>query len=153
MPDLTGALAKCRWHHLFAALFVLQGAGCGGPKLVPVSGTVTLADQPLTGGRIIFYPDASKGNDARVACTGRISADGRYEIFTTNMLKGAASGKGAPPGWYKVTLVNSNRKDDLDPNVDAAFQDEEKTPLIVEVADPPTPGAFDFKLTNVKKAD
>src|SRR5690242_18436307 len=82
---------------------LLALAGCGGVRRVPVSGTVTVGDQPLKAGKIIFTPDGSKGNTLHVVCVGRLGPDGRYEI-STGGVQGAENGKGAPTGWYKVTL-------------------------------------------------
>src|SRR5215469_15494438 len=98
---------KARWERqvwtLLAAWGLLALAGCGGPKRVPVSGQMTLGDQPLTTGRVFFSPDVSKGNNARVACVGRLDDQGRYELYTTGITP-SETGKGAPPGWYKVTI-------------------------------------------------
>src|SRR5207245_2802926 len=86
----------------FCACGVMAAPGCGGPKHVPVAGTATTVDgKPLAGLVISFNADPAKGNDARVACMGRISADGHYSLISDD---GSKVTKGARPGWYKVTL-------------------------------------------------
>src|SRR6516225_12505250 len=61
--------------------------GCGGPKTVPVSGTATLHGKPLDRGIVFFNPDASKGNNARLACRGSIGGGGQYELYTEYLSK------------------------------------------------------------------
>src|SRR5262249_6136130 len=83
-------------------LLVCLLAGCGGPKVYPVSGTATTVDgKPLAGFVVTFNPDADKGHEARMDCSGRLGPDGRYSI---RMDDGFKQYQGAPPGWYKVTL-------------------------------------------------
>jgi hypothetical protein len=140
---------KTRWERqvwtLLAAWGLLALAGCGGPKRVPVSGQVTLGDQPLTTGRVFFSPDVSKGNNARVACVGRLDDQGRYELHATGITP-SESGKGAPPGWYKVT-IREQGSTKLDPRVKSIYLNEDKTPLSIEVVVKPAPGAYDFDLS------
>jgi hypothetical protein len=137
-------LGRAFWQALCAG-GLLALAGCGGLKLVPVSGTVTLGDQPLKVGRVLFNPDATKGNNARVACVGRIRTDGRYELYTTGVTP-SENGKGVPLGWYKVTLLNATGSTELDRLVNPIYFDENKTPLSIEVVADPPAGAYDLKL-------
>src|SRR3954452_13624946 len=89
-----------------ALLAALVGvAGCG-IKRIPTSGTVTLDGQPMTVGVIQFIPDASKGNNLRLGCSGAIS-NGRWSLATSGMER-ADTGGGAPVGWFKVTYINPN---------------------------------------------
>jgi hypothetical protein len=73
-------------------------AGCGGPaeRLVPVSGKVTVNGRPLPGGKVVFHPDAGKGNTSRQVPRGTLDAQGVYRLSTGDRA-------GAPLGWYKVT--------------------------------------------------
>jgi hypothetical protein len=128
----------------FCALGLLSLPGCGGLKLVSVSGKVMLGDKPLTHGAVSFNPDASKGNTARVMCVGRINAQGHYELTTSGM-RGADTGKGAPRGWYKVTLITFPGDQPLP--VHSKYTDPDTTPLSVEVVANPAPGAYDFKVS------
>ncbi len=69
---------------------VLAFIGCGdGSKGTVVSGKVTLAGAPLTGGAIVFEPISGGG----LAANGTISADGTYEV------------KGVSAGECKVTVA------------------------------------------------
>jgi len=81
-------------------------AGCGQgpdePPLVPVSGTVTLDDKPLSGALVTFIPTGNtKGTDV----SGRTDRDGRYKLVTP---KGRA---GAAAGTYRVTISRLLRPD------------------------------------------
>jgi len=75
--------------------------GCGGesgPKLVPLTGTVTLNGKPLEGAVVSFEPDASfKGGFPANDVTG---PDGNYKVFT----KGRS---GIMPGKYHVVVTKS----------------------------------------------
>src|SRR5262249_58033796 len=85
---------------LLATLLVLGSlplTGCDrGIRRVPVSGTVTLDGKPLQGGVLLFHPDESKGNTARISATGPVSA-GRYQLVTSAVTK-KDTGPGAAPG-------------------------------------------------------
>src|SRR6266851_143305 len=71
--------------------------GCGGPRLEPVTGKVTVNGSPLTAGLVTFAPDASKGNTTNLAALGKIGEDGSYTLTTDGK-------SGAPAGWYKVSV-------------------------------------------------
>ena len=123
---------------------LLALAGCGGLKLVPVSGKVTLPGQPLTGAGVSFVPDTAKGNQARVSCMGRIGPDGRYDLKTTGVSR-SETGKGAPLGWYKVTLLTT-LPGVPDIKINPKYTDPADTPLSIEVVADPEPGHYDLKL-------
>jgi hypothetical protein len=78
---------------------LLMVAGCPGtggdlPDVVPVSGTVTLDGEPVSGVMVTFSPgDTTRGG----ICTGITDESGRYE------LKDGQQHVGAPPGQYAVT--------------------------------------------------
>ena len=117
--------------------------GCGGLRVVPVSGKVTLDGKPLKGAVVSFNPDQAKGNNQRVSSTGRINGDGQYEIYTDD---GSKVRKGAPLGWYKVTLL-TGLPGSPPIEIDSKYLDMDKTPLSVEVVADPGPTAYDFKVT------
>jgi hypothetical protein len=76
----------------------LSGCGGGGPKLVAVTGTVTLNGKPLEGAEVVFLPDVSNpnglpGNDV----TGPA---GNYKVMTQGR-------SGLVPGKYKVVVKKS----------------------------------------------
>jgi hypothetical protein len=77
------------------ATAMMAGCGGGGPRLVPVSGTVTHGGKPLEGAEVTFIPDGSNpeglpGNDV----TGR---SGHYRATTQGR-------RGLVPGKYHVTV-------------------------------------------------
>ena|SRR5947209_6404915 len=116
-------------------------AGCGGPKLYPVSGTATLDGKPLGGFVLTFNPDASKGHEARMDCSARIGEDGQYAL---RMDDGFKQYKGAPPGWYKVTIWSP---DDRPLPVNKKYSNIKMTDLSIEVVANPPPGAYDLKFS------
>jgi hypothetical protein len=122
---------------------LLAAAGCGGLKCVPVAGKATVDGQPLTRGVVTFNPDPAKGNNARVACTGPVKGDGQYELYTDD---GSHVQKGAPVGWYKVTIATTPGDDSPLP-VHNKYTDFTKTDLAVEVTSSAGPGAYDLKFS------
>src|SRR5262245_42997145 len=75
-------------------------AGCSGGKnvtLAPVSGTVTVGGQPVTGGQVSLIP-FEKEQETSGLSAGTIDSGGKFTIYT--------GGKpGAPLGKYKVTVT------------------------------------------------
>jgi hypothetical protein len=130
--------------HLLGVLCVgelIAAAGCGGPKVVPVSGTATVDGKPLAEFVVTFNPDPAKGHNARVDCSGRIGRDGEFSLRTDDGFK---QYKGAPPGWYKVTIYSP---DDKPIPVHKKYTDFKQTDLTIEVVENPAPGAYDLKFT------
>jgi hypothetical protein len=74
-------------------LVCLTGCGGGGPKTVPVRGTVTYKGKPVPNGTVLFVPVAGPH------ATGEIGPDGSYVLTTVR------PGDGAVPGTYKVVIV------------------------------------------------
>ena len=74
-------------------------AGCGNesqePKLVPVSGTVTLDGRPLSGAYVWLRPT---GDTRGGGAVGRTNTDGKFEV------KSPPRGLGAVAGEYKVQI-------------------------------------------------
>jgi hypothetical protein len=70
------------------AAFLLTPTGCGegGPKIVPVSGTVTLDGQPLTYGHIQVMPAGWR------PASGRLDGSGRFTLTTSTPNDGCAVG-------------------------------------------------------------
>src|SRR5262245_8788372 len=71
---------------LAAVFLALAGCGGGGPKIVPVSGTVTIDGQPLTYGHIQVIPDGWR------PASGRLDGTGRFTLTTTTPNDGCAVG-------------------------------------------------------------
>lgn len=76
-------------------MLLASAIGCGpaGPKLVPVSGVVTLDGQPLAEAGVLFQP-AVGGPPA----TGSTDASGRFELRTQNR-------PGAVLGEHRVSVT------------------------------------------------
>jgi hypothetical protein len=71
---------------VFAAVLGAAAAGCGSSG-VPVSGTVTVDGQPLSGGLVAFEPAAGSGTTGAGAVAG--VREGRFEIpAEKNLLPG-----------------------------------------------------------------
>jgi len=88
-----------RWKvGLVVAIATVSGlSGCGGgPRLVPVSGNVTLNGKPLGEAGIVFLPDAS--NPDGLAGNDQTGPAGNYKAMT----QGRA---GLVPGKYKVFIT------------------------------------------------
>jgi hypothetical protein len=122
-------------------------AGCGGPKLLPVEGTVTVANQPLKTGTVTYHPDKEGGNTQSypVLPSGTLNENGKYTLST--------GGKaGAPAGKYKVTISSTAPSDPKDPYsipkhlIDKTNSAVETTTIKKEVkADAPS-GHYDVSL-------
>jgi hypothetical protein len=132
------------------ALVALQGCG-GSATNYPVSGKITLNDEPLTAETtvVLFKPDKAKGNTSPLEPLGTVSADGSYTLLTDGK-------KGAPPGWYRVVVTAHDSQMDLSkarrkrpvPHslVPARYGSAASTDLVIEVVESPGPGAYDLKL-------
>jgi hypothetical protein len=120
---------------------VLITAGCGGPKVFPVSGVATFDGKPLEGFLVTFNPDTSKGTDGRMDCAGRLGSGGNYSI---RMDDGFKQYKGMPAGFYKVTISSP---DDKPIPVNKKYTNIKTTDLNIEVVPNPEQGRYDLKFT------
>lgn len=91
------------------ALAALTGCG-GGPKYAPVSGRVTLNDQPLAGFTVDFQPMASGKEPPGPGSTAITDADGRYTL-RSQLDKGQA---GAVVGKHQVRVWAPEGSQDRD---------------------------------------
>jgi hypothetical protein len=74
----------------------LSICGCdGGPRLVPVSGSITVDGQPAEGAILIFHPSDPS---TQMLATGSTRSDGRFDLVSNTK-------PGIVPGTYKVTVV------------------------------------------------
>jgi hypothetical protein len=128
---------------------IVSQFGCGGSgsTLYPVEGTVKVDGKPLSHGSVAFHPDAKKGNESKKILGGDVK-DGAYKIYTDGQ-------PGAPPGWYKVTVVSTSEVDSSKPEkaksyVHKAFSDPKTTTLSVEVTASPKAGAYDLTVGSPK---
>lgn len=115
-------------------LFALMSTvliGCGGSSAPPTTGSVSSSGSPVKKGSLAFHPDGSKGNNSTKVAGGDI-VDGKYELY----LEGK---KGAPPGWYKVTVISTvpiDPKDEYSPTkslINKKYNDPNTTDIIVEI--------------------
>lgn len=85
---------------LLLTLLVFSLVGCGQdkPKLVKVSGKITLNGKPLTAGSIYFYP-ASTNTFKKDNPSSLLQEDGSFNMKTFPY------GDGVSPGKYKITLA------------------------------------------------
>lgn len=82
-----------------SGLIALAGGCDPGVDLISkVTGRVTYRGMPVRTGSIVFTPDAQRGASGPQARSD-IQADGTYSLRTGDRL-------GAPPGWYRVTIVS-----------------------------------------------
>jgi len=75
-------------------LCILLLTGCG-DGLIKTTGTVSVDGQPVSGGKVVFFPI-----DGGRQGTGRIKPDGTYVVSYKRV------GDGLPPGDYTVTIVS-----------------------------------------------
>lgn len=124
-------------------------AGCdGGPTILQVEGTVYLDGNPVHAGEtvtgyVVFHADPARGNNNMEDTKGDIGPDGRYVVYTRDK-------KGAPPGWYFVTvdLARTNPKDPYDYKamVSEKYLDKRKSGLEFEVVPNPAKDRYDIRL-------
>ena len=118
-------------------------AGCGdGFTYVAVKGKVTLKNEPITTGEVVFVPE--EGNPIGVNATGKIKPDGTFVLTTENR-------SGVPTGSYIACVRPQMRRlkgQDPPPRV---FSDKyisaNESPLKIQVVANPAPGAYDLLLT------
>jgi hypothetical protein len=125
------------------------------PALVPMSGKVTLDNQPLAGAQVRFTPvGTTKGNGS----TGRTDGDGVYQLTAVH------GGTGAVPGEYRVVISKRLMPDGSDLPADSKlppiesparevlgpeYSDPEQSRLTATV--PAEGGTKDFHLKSTKK--
>lgn len=136
-------------------------AGCGddGPKLVPVSGTVTMNGKPLEGATIAFSPEPSnkegQGADDITGPTGNYKAmtrgrsgvvPGKYKVVVTKTPSSASS---AAPDAFKDDPFMANLK------VEVPTKGKKDTAKIEGIFDrdvPPEGGTIDFDVKATAEA-
>src|SRR5262245_1420068 len=117
-----------------------SGCGDGGVgKTYRVSGTVTINGKPLVAKSavVLFKPNAARSNTSSFEPTATVDSSGNYTLYTKTK-------RGAPPGWYKVTVTAV--VDSTDPPkgaltkrplprslVPAKYGQEKTTPIEIEV--------------------
>ncbi|MFO0864080.1 MAG: hypothetical protein U0744_05400 [Gemmataceae bacterium] len=119
------------------ALLFLIPAGCGGEKLYPVEGTISVDGTPLAKGAVVFWSEKPSADQP----AGDVE-NGKFTIMT----KGKT---GAPEGTYKVTVSGNEEIDSTKPFktkmiIPAAYREQAKTPLTVQVSPSSTPKSVEF---------
>ena len=97
------------------AVILLAAAGCGGgPEVVPVSGVITLDNEPLAGARINTQPIGTVDNpNPGQGSFGETDNEGRYTLEL------ASDGQdGAIVGEHRVTIVPKEDAFSPDPTDD-----------------------------------
>lgn len=101
-------------------------AGCGGgapppPKTVPVQGTITYKNAPVTKGSVALLSTATaeKGQVSKPAI-GQIGPDGKFTLSTIT------AGDGVIPGEYKVTVESM----DGEVSMEEGYEGKKVTSLI-----------------------
>ncbi len=129
------------------AWLLLLPAGCGdGPRLVPVSGKVTVNGEPLTTGTLVLKPDRDRGNTSPFEPAATINADGTYRVYTNYQA-------GAPVGVYKVGVqaavpINPGAEYPTYRSlIDKRYNNAATSGLTLSVVENPAPDAYDLKLT------
>jgi len=120
---------------LIPLVAILALVGCdSGPKLVPVTGTVTMNGKPLEGAMVSFLPDQANP----IATTGSDTTGpaGNYKIMT----RGRA---GLAPGKYKVGISKVETPKGVGSNLpDEIKEDPTQAALATgRTAVPPPPGS------------
>ena len=113
------------WSHLLFLTCLASVIGCHPPryKLAPVSGTVTLAGEPLAGGVVSFQPIATAGSDVGPGSTGRLDDEGRF------VLLGPDGAHGAVVGEHWVRIYSHSPESPAVDDVDASETTQERVPV------------------------
>jgi hypothetical protein len=111
--------------------------------VVPVSGRVTVGEEPLEEGTITFIPEPSKGNTSVFFATGVVE-NGTYQVSTEGK-------NGVPPGWYKVIVYDTSLAKLPSPGRPPSrfhprFSDPDHTPLCIQIEES-SAKSYDFALT------
>ena len=156
---------------MFVAACLSLFVGCGGPKLVPVKGTVTLDGTPLPYKSLLFTPEPGTPDNG---AGGYTDGEGKYSL--TAVLYGVTKDmEGIQPGRYRVTVsepmipiseadfVGSPEDEDpeaagtiIDPDtpsqeIPAVYSSAETTPLVLDV--PEEGGVLDIELKSKSNSE
>lgn len=115
--------------YLLLAL-MLAAAGCGGPKMAPVTGKITVVGLPAVRGSVSYIPENTKDASCKAA-SGEIGPDGTYVLNTPG------EGEGAIVGRYIVSVSGRglNDAETMPPNrqIPARYATARQSGLTAEV--------------------
>jgi hypothetical protein len=89
---------------LTAGVAAVLISGCfrrSGPETAEVHGRVTLNGQPVTPGRVLFFPMGTVGEGAGKPAQGLLNEDGEFELRTYE------DGDGAVVGEHRITVLSN----------------------------------------------
>jgi hypothetical protein len=95
-----------RFHFPLAGL-LLFALGCGGDRVVPVSGRVTLDDKPVANATVVFQPISEDPNPGP-GSHGKTDAEGKFTLELTTGKK-----TGALIGLHKVVITAYEGDDEI----------------------------------------
>jgi hypothetical protein len=139
-------VAICVGSALLGSVAGCSKSNAGLLHTVPVVGRVTFKGRPLATGQVVFHPDAKKGNGLAYEPRGGIDDEGNYELAVNGTT-------GAPPGWYKVSVIATEPFDPARPYVipktliPLKYSDPKMSGFALQVAENPATGAYDLKLS------
>jgi hypothetical protein len=129
---------------LVLACAVLPVLGCGGTRVAPVSGRVTLNGAPLANAKVIFQPIPRDGVNVGPASQGDTNAQGEY---TLKLISGGKDG--AVVGEHLVS-VSALQGSPPDPKIDNPPPRKE---LVPERYNAKTELKFEVPASGATKAD
>lgn len=124
------------------AAVVLTLTGCdGSPKIVPVSGTVTIDGQPLTYGHVQVLPEGWR------PASGRLDGSGRFTLTTTT------PNDGCPVGKHPVVVLagESITPETMKWHAPTKYADVKTSGLTVEITGPTTDLKIELKSDGTMK--
>jgi hypothetical protein len=142
---VSWVVAICVGGALLGSVAGCSKSNAGVGHTVPVVGRVTFKGRPLTTGQVVFQPDAKKGNALPHEPRGGIDEEGNYELA----INGA---KGAPLGWYRVSVIATEPFNPAKPYVipktliPLKYSDPKMSGFTLQVVENPATGAYDLKL-------
>ena len=80
-----------------AALLLVGGCGGSKPSETIVRGQILYRGEPLSGGLVVFAPNADRGSDGPLA-TATLLPDGSFTLIL-------ADGKPVPAGWSRIAVA------------------------------------------------
>jgi hypothetical protein len=105
-----------------AGLVALLAFGCGGSKVVPVSGKVTLDGVPLANAKVNFQPLGNGKINPGLGSYAKTNDQGEYSLMLVDQ-----SGPGAIVGKHRVE-ISAFESEKRDPNDDRERQPPDKVP-------------------------